>query len=327
MQKKYPIMLGFDLQLFNGAAGGAAAGGAPAGDGAAAGVSGALPKAGSMSNPGGSRRETSGANGAQKDASAAGNSSVAGSNGEGNAKTLEERRKAYRELMDSPEYKDIYTEDTQRIINKRFKETKGLQDSLEAQKPIMDMLMQKFKIEDGDAGKLLKALENDNAMWEEAAEAEGLTVEQYKAMKKLERENAEFKKIEQRKQSEEAYRNQMAAWMNEAEKVKEMYSSFDLEAEVKNPHFMSLLKARLPMKEAYEVVHMEEIKAAEAKRAAEIASQQMQANIRSKGSRPAENGMSSNSAVMTNTDVHNLTPAQRADLARRAMRGEKNLKF
>lgn len=333
MHKNYPILFAFDLQLFDGAAGGAAAGGAAsggaAGAGAAQGGASALPKAGSQQS-GSSRQSKTGdlSTGKQGDASAAAakNGSDAGNTGEGNAKTLEERRRAYREMMDG-EFKDLYTEDTQRIINRRFKDYKGLEDSLSAQKPIMDMLAQRFNIEDGDAGKLLQALENDNTFWEDAAEKAGYTVEQFKAMKKLERENKEFKRIEQQKQSQEAYRQQMAAWMNEAEQVRERYPAFDLNAEVKNPQFMTLLKNKFSMEQAYEAVHTKEIAAAEAQRAAELAGQQMQANIRARGSRPSENGMSHQSAVMTKTDVHALSKADRAEYARRALRGEKNLKF
>lgn len=330
MHNNYPALLYLDLHLFDGAAGGAAAG-ASSGDGAAAGGTSALSKAGTNSSPGGSRRGNTGAQaaGKQGDASAtdANNSSVAGSEGEGNAKkTLEERRKAYREMMDG-EFKDLYTEDTQRIINRRFKETKGLQDTLSAQKPIMDMLMQRFNIDDGDAGKLLQALENDNTFWEDAAEKAGYTVEQFKAMKKLERENAEFKRIEQQKQSQEAYRQQMAAWMNEAEQVRERYPDFDLNTEVQNKQFMTLLKNKFSMEQAYEAVHAKEIAAAEAQRAAELASQQMQANVKARASRPSENGTSHQSAVMTKGNVHNLTAKERAEYARRALRGEKNLRF
>lgn len=336
-------LLDIDLQLFDGAAGGAGAGGSAgeggaAGEGAAQGNESALPKAGTK-RPGSSRRGKTGAYdnvvfGRQGDAPAAdaGVGSVAGSNnGEGNANksgvsttsnTLEERRQAFRNMVEG-EFKDIYTEETQRIINRRFKETKGMEESLSAQKPILDMLMQKYKIGDGDMAKLQKAIEQDNAYWEGAAEEAGLTVEQYKAMQKLERENAELRQMRQKQQGEAQAQQQLSAWMQEAEKLKGDYPSFNLKAEIGNKQFLDLLKAKIPMKQAYELVHMEEIKAATAKSAAQTASAQMQANIKAKASRPSENGTSRQSAVITKSDVHSLSKGDRAEIARRVQRGEK----
>ena len=43
--------------------------------------------------------------------------------------TLEERRKNFDQLING-EYKDIYTEETQKIIDRRFRETKSLEQQL-----------------------------------------------------------------------------------------------------------------------------------------------------------------------------------------------------
>lgn len=330
MHKQYPILLDFNLHLFDGAAG------ADAGDGAAAGEASALPKAETIKMPGSSRRAKAGAYdnvvfGKQEDAPETETTTPAAegiAEGNGNksgvtttSDTLEAKRQAFRDLTKG-EYKDQFTEEVQRIINNRFKETKGMEESLSAQKPIMDMLMQKYKIGDGDMSKLQKALEQDNSYWEGAAEEAGLTVEQYKAYQKLERENAEFKRMQQNQKSQEQARQQVQTWMQEADRVKQTYSSFNLEQELANKEFLGLLKAHVPMQHAYELMHMDEIKAAAAKSAAETASQQMTANIKAKASRPAENGTSRQSAVITKSDVDNLTKADRAEIARRVQRGE-----
>ena len=340
MHKQYPIMLDFDLHLFDGAAGGAAAGGAaaPAGEGAAAGGDSALPKAETTKRPGSSRRAKTGAFdnvvfGKQEDAPAAETATdpVAGDVTEGNganksgvsttSDSLEAKRQAFEEMI-SGEYKDIFQEKFQKTFNRRFAETKGMEQTLAAQKPVMDMLMQRYNIADGDMAKLQTALEQDSTYWEDAAEKAGLTVEQFKAMQKLERENAELREIRQKEQHKQQAQQQLNVWMQEAEKVKAVYGSFDLQAEIANKDFLGLLKARIPMQQAYELVHMEEIKAAEAKRAAETASQQMKANIKAKASRPAENGTSHQSAVITKSDVHGLSKADRAEIERRVRRGE-----
>ena len=323
----------FNLQLFNGMAGGAAAEGGEAAQGEA----GALPKADTKRTLGSSRRAKTGAydnvvfgKQGEADSAAEGVSSAAEGTAEGNSKsgvtttsnTLEERRKAFDELIDG-EYKDVYTEKFQKAFNSRFKEVKGMEASLNAQKPIIDILMQKYNIADGDVAKLQSAIEQDNVYWEDAAEEAGLTVEQYKAMQKLERENAELKAIRQKQLGEQQAQQKLNQWYAEGEKLKELYPSFDFRAETANKDFTDLLKSGIPVQKAYELVHMEEIKEAAARAAAQTAGEQVVAKIKSKASRPLENGTSSQSAVITKSDVHGLSRADRAEIARRAQRGEK----
>ena len=331
-------LLEVDLQLFNGAAGGAGA--AAGGEGAAQGTEGALSKADTKSGSGSSRRSKSGefstvVFGKQEDASAAETATdpVAGGDAEDNGKsgiattsdTLEARRKAFRD-MTSGEYKDVYTEEVQQIINRRFKDNKVMEASLNAQKPILDMLMQRYQIADGDMAKLQAAIEEDNSYWQEAADKEGMTVEQYKERMKLMRENAEFHAKEAQRAGEQAAQQQFARWAQEAESVKQLYPSFNMNAEMQNGHFRDLLKKGVSVQQAFELIHMDEIRNATARNAAKTASEQMTANIKSRAARPSENGTSSKSAVIVKNDVSNLTRAERAEIARRAQRGEK-MKF
>ena len=198
-----------------------------------------------------------------------------------------------------------------------------METSLADQKPIMDMLMQRYNIGDGDAKKLLAALEQDDAYWEEAAEKAGLTVEQYRAQQKMARENAELRAQVQRQQGERQAQEQLNAWFKEAEQVKMLYPSFDFNKEAENKAFTDLLKARVPVQKAYEVIHMDEITAAKQKAAAETAGQQMVAKLQGNSARPLENGTSAQSAAIVKNDVHNLSRADRAEIARQAQRGVK----
>ena len=340
MRNIHYALLDIDLQLFDGAAAGA--GGAAAGNGAASASAaqegaGALPKAETKRGTGSSRRSKSGAYEnvvfGKQDAAEPGAASTpdAGENkGEGNAKTgvsttsdtLEAKRRAFDELIEG-EYKDQYTEKFQQAFNRRFKETKGMENSLNAQKPIMDMLMQRYGIADGDVAKLQAAIEDDNAYWAEAAEEAGLTVEQFKAMQKLERENEELKRIRQRQQADQAAQQKMNQWYAEAEQVKQLYPGFDFRTEIGDKQFTDLLKRGISVQQAYELLHRDEINAAIARNAAQTAGQQMVAKIQNKAARPQENGMSSQSAVIVKNDVHNLSKADRAEAARQAMRGKK----
>lgn len=332
-------LLNIRLDLFDG---GAAAGGDGAGAAAPASQNGDGAKGGSQAAPGSTRRGKSGEFqnvlfGKQSAPAAAGEgggqegqqqSSVAGSDKDKQpgvtttSDTLEARRKAFQDLVNSEEYKEIYTEETQRIINRRFRETQNLEQQVARNQPLIDMLMQRYKISDGDIGKLTAAIENDDAYWSEAAEEAGMSVEQYKQFQKLQRENAALMRDQQQRRSQQAAQQQLQKWYGEAEQVKGVYPSFDLNAEVKNQQFLSMLKSGVPMQHAYEVVHLDDIKAGVAKMQAKATERQVVDGIRAKGARPQENGTTSQSAFTVKDDVGKLTKAERAEIARRVARGE-----
>lgn len=235
--------------------------------------------------------------------------------------TLEARRAAFEDLIKG-EYKDIFAERTQAIIDRRFKETKNLEAQLNAAKPVLDMMMSKYKIADGDFNKLTKAIETDDAYWEEAAEEAGLTVEQYKTVQKLERENIELRRAQQQAEGQRRMNDQLNNWYRQAEEVKAIYPDFDFRAECANTDFIGLLKAGIPVQKAYETVHLDELITGAATVAARQAEQNVVANIRNKASRPAENGTFSQGGATIKSDVSALTKADRAEIARRVARGE-----
>ena len=331
--KHSDILLDVSLRLFDGEGGAAA----PA---AGEGATGDGNKGGSQASPAPTRRGKSGGFqnvlfGKQGDEpTAAGDEpgpegkaqpSAAGKGKEGDvvttSNTLEDRRKEFQELVNG-EYKDIYTEETQRIIDRRFREARNLEERAAKQQPVIDMLMQRYKIADGDLGKLAAAVENDNAYWSEAAEEAGMSVEQYKQFQRLKRENDALLRAQRMRQSQQAAQQQLQKWYSEGEQVKAVYPDFDLGAESKNPQFISMLKAGVPVQHAYEVIHMDEIKAGVAQSTARQTEKQVVDGIRAKGNRPAENGTSSQSAFTVKDDPHKWTKQDRAEVARRVARGE-----
>lgn len=259
--------------------------------------------------------------------------------GENKQKSLEERRKAYRELMDG-EYKDLYQEDTQGLINRRFKETKDLRDTNAKQKAVLDILAQKYKVEDGDAEKIRAAIEKDDDMWSEmAAEAGFDDVAKYRDYLSLQNETkalreAEKQRREAQERAEKAVKEQRfiqektAKWNAEAEGLKATYPEFDISRETQNKEFMSALsfydKAQVqnPVERAYKATHHDEIVSGAVEKARAETEKNVVDNIRAKGKRPAENGTQNNSSFTAGVDWSNLSKSQRAELLRRAERGE-----
>ncbi len=326
-------LLKINLHLFEG---GAAAGGEGAGAGAAAPAD--STQGATNSNPGSTRRGKSGeyANvvfGKQEGAAATGSvtnatdpsQAAAVDNNKGvqvTSNTLDEKRRAFQELVNG-EYKDIYTEETQRIINRRFKETAGLQARVDETQPLVEMLMQRYGIKDGNVKNLMAAVENDDAYWSEAADEAGMTVDQYKKFQKLQRENEQLRRSEEAKRGQQFVQAQTQKWYQEAEAVKAKFPGFNFSAELKNPAFISLLKSGTPVEHAYKVLHFDELVGNAVNVTAANTQAAVVANVRARGARPQENGTAAQSAFTVKDDVSKLSKKDRAEIARRVARGEK----
>lgn len=236
--------------------------------------------------------------------------------------TLEDRRKAFRDLVRG-EYKDVYDEEVQRIVKRRLKEEKELKDKLGQMQPIIDIMAQKYQIGDNDLSKLVQAIENDDATWSDAAEEAGMTVEQYKQFLRLRLENDRLVEQEQIRQGREAANRKMQALYQQAEEMKTAYPSFDLAEEARNPQFLSMVQANVPVRHAYEVIHLDAIKAAERQLTARATEQQVTANVRARGARPTENGTASQGGFTIKSDPSKWSKKDRAEVVRKVQRGEK----
>lgn len=233
--------------------------------------------------------------------------------------TKEARSARYREMIEG-EYKDEYAADFQQKFNQRFKDYKSLQERVDGYQPIMDVLAQRYG--ESDPAKLAEKINNDTAYWEEAADEAGMTVDQFKEMQRLKAQNEQLMKQQRQRQGEEAANAQIQAWYQEAEQLKTKYPAFDLNTEVKDRNFLSMLKSGTPMELAYKVIHMDEMMNSAVLQSAANTEQRVVANVKAKGTRPPEGGASAQAAAVVKDDVSKLTKEDRAAIARRAARGE-----
>ena len=107
---------------------------------------------------------------------------------------------------------------------------------------------------------------------------------------------------------EDRLRNRISGWLKESGEIKEVYPDFDLRNELRSSKlFSQLVLAGAPLKASYEIVHKDEIISGAMAYTADKVREQVVKNIETKGRRPLENGISSESAVMTAVDVNALT--------------------
>lgn len=221
------------------------------------------------------------------------------------------------------EYKDAYSKKVQKTINKRFAETKSLQEQLDSRNGVMEALAAKYGVESSDVGGILKAINDDNTYWEQEAEKAGVPVEQFKHMKALEAQNASYIRAQREAQARAAADATVAQWQAEAEEFKNIDPSFSLEAEIaENPDFVRLIQSGVGIKAAYNATHMDEVISGAMHKTAQTVAEKIAKGREAKASRPAENGTASQNGVLYKTDVNKLTAADREEIARRAARGE-----
>lgn len=235
---------------------------------------------------------------------------------------------SFDELIESnPEYQEALGQRIQESINKRFKNQKDLQGKLDRMKPGLDILAQKYGLEATENGydyeSLMQKVMDDDKLYEEEAFARGMNVSDYKTMKQLEIENNQLKAMQQAQAQEDANREAFEKIFQEGEKLKELYPSFELDAELSNPAFGRLLSNGIDVKTAFEVIHKDEILAGGMEYAVKTTKEKISKSIQS-GTRPQENGLSSQSATSPgDIDLSKLTLAQIREFTARAQAGER----
>ena len=234
-----------------------------------------------------------------------------------------EARTAKFEELIKGEYKDLYDARVQDTIRQRLKGSEATVQKYNALAPVLDLLATKYGVKADDIEALSKAIEDDETFYEDEALEKGLTVEQVKSIRKMERENAQLRAERDARQTEAQANATLAAWMQEADQLKGIYPSFDLSTELQNAQFRQLLQSNVPVQTAYEVVHKDEIIPAAMHFTAQKVTEKVANSVRAGQRRPAEGAMAGTGAVSIKSDVSQLTRADREEIARRVARGEK----
>lgn len=235
----------------------------------------------------------------------------------------ETRRVAEFERLIKTDYKDLYDARMQDTIQRRLKSSKETVDKYNALIPTLELLGKKYGVDFNDAKALTSAIEEDDSYYEDEALEKGLTVEQLKSIRKMERENADLKRQMDEQRIQENANRLYAEWMNQSQALKQVYPSFDLNTELQNPRFTDLLRNNVDVRTAYEVIHKDEIIPAAMQFTANQVSQKIANNLRANNSRPVENGIGSQASALIKSDVSQLSKEDRAEIIRRVARGEK----
>lgn len=233
-----------------------------------------------------------------------------------------DRKAQFREMIKG-DYKAEYDEVMQENFKRRFREHDELKKRVDDTRPLMELLASKYGVDAGDIAGIVKAAEADDGYYEQEAAEKGLTVQQLKDFKRMERENAQLKAAAEERQRVEGVNRVHAQWAQESEAMKAVFPEFDFEVERQNPDFSDMLLRGVSVDAAYKAVHFDEMMTGMMQFTAQKAREQTVNDIRARGMRPDEGGMGNRAAGEARTDVSKLTRKERADLAARALRGER----
>lgn len=232
-------------------------------------------------------------------------------------------RHAEFEAMIKGDYKEAFDKRTQDIVQKRLKGAKETEERLTAMNPLLDILSARYGVEASDTAGLIKALEGDDAFFEQAAMEHNMDAKQYRNMMRLQSENARLKAQSEEKFKQEQRDKQYAIWEQQAEQARTLYPNLDMNVETQNPQFRQLLFAGVDVGTAYLAIHKDDVLAGAMQHTAKTVEQKLANKIAAGNSRPAENGASGQSAAIIKTDPSTWTKADRAEVRRRVARGEK----
>ncbi len=235
---------------------------------------------------------------------------------------LADQKNAEFEKLIKGEYRDQFEQRIKDNLKRRFKESSSLKQRISQSDEIINMLKIKYGINENGLEGLADAIKNDNGFLKEEAQRQGIEPDILQKLRTLEFENESMKRQIEEGLEERKLRETVDSWITDAKDLSESYPDFDLELEAQNPRFYNLLKSGLDLKSAYYATHHEDIVKKMMQKASEEASVKITDSIRARGTRPNENGLSGRSTAIIKTDVSKLTPKERAEIAKRVMRGE-----
>ena len=243
-----------------------------------------------------------------------------------------EKRKAFGQLMQS-EYAAEFEEALQRASEMAVK---NVLDN-PAVKGLMDALGEAYGIDVQSADNLAaltEAVKNgkvkNDEYYETLAAERGISVKTAREMDRMESElqraNAEKQRAEQVRQAAEHQQRAAAVraqWEAEAARLKVKYPAFELDKVLNNPSVADMIRRGIGLEAAYRAASFDQLMEASTARTAQQVEQGVTARIQQRAQRPAENGAHPGGAAEMKVDVAHMTAKQRAELAKRARRGER----
>ena len=237
-------------------------------------------------------------------------------------------RMSWEEIMADPEY----NKQMQSVVQSRLKNAKTAEESMAKLAPALEVLARRHGLdaENMDYEALAKAINDDDAYYEDKALEMGVSLDTAKRIDQQERDHARQQREEARNLEEQKLRSHFMRLEQQGEALKQVFPNFDLRTELQNPVFARMVAPGtgiMSVEDAYHAVHRKEIEAAQSQVIAQRTAEKISNAIQAGSRRPDENGTSGQSPSVTTFDYSKASREQREALKREiraaAARGEK----
>lgn len=246
----------------------------------------------------------------------------------GKAKSPEERRKAFGELLRG-EYADL----TEELMQNAVTEATRRLEASPAMKGLMQALQEKYGTDANDLVALTEAVRSgavkDDAYYEKLAMEKGVSTRTARELDKLESQNKHLTEQQQMIQQMERQRVQQAriaelqaGWDREAEQLKAQYPDFNMAEVLANPEVEKMMRSGVSMTNAYRSAYFDHILKQQQAATARQVEQGVVNRLQQRNARPGENGTRPGGAVQTKIDVSHMSRKEMEEMEKRVMRGE-----
>ena len=237
------------------------------------------------------------------------------------------KRMSWDEIMKDPEY----NKEMQAVVRSRLKSEKSAEEVLGKMAPAIEVMARKYGLDpkNVDYDALAKAVDNDDAYYEDKALEMGVSVETAKKVDQMERNTAREKALNERTIQEQKIQQHLIKLEQQGEAMKKVFPNFDLRKELQNPVFarMTAPGVGLSVEDAFYAVHRNEIQTAAMQVTAQKTAEKISNAIQSGSRRPDESGASSQAPSVSTFNYRNASREQREALKKQireaAARGEK----
>lgn len=211
-------------------------------------------------------------------------------------------------------FREVFGKRVKKASYERSKSLRATVDRFNSFTPALEVMAARYGMSVDDPA-LADKIANDKSLLENLAMENGRSTD-------VEYELARAKAGQQR--AENQMRQVMAQqevqrWQQQAEEVKAEHPDFDLDTEMQNPQFRSLLRSGVTMEGAYMALHFGEVKSRMAAQAEKKVTDTVAAGAR----RPRENGMGSQAGAAMTADPAKMSKEEFNDYLRRVERGER----
>ena len=231
------------------------------------------------------------------------------------------KRLSWDEIMADPEYNG----EMQKVVKAAKEKLKTSAEGLEKLAPAIQLIAKKYGVDASDYDAVSKAVVDDDAYYEERAMELGVTTDVAKQLDKSEKMLRAAEEQQQKFINEQKLMEHIGKLNRQAIELQQKYPDFNLGKELNNPTFARLTAPdlNLPLEDAYELVHREEIKENIRQAALKASIQQVSNAVQSNKNRPNDGVSKSSNASVQTFNYQNATKAQREALKARIRSGEK----